>query len=105
MQFGSDVDDATKATLEAGKRLTEALKQGRFLPIADEMQTILIFAVSEGYAKNVDVQDMERFEKDLYKYFREEKAELALKIKTAKKFDDELKASLKKALSEFAERL
>ena len=104
MQFGSDVDDATKATLEAGKRLTEALKQGRFLPIADEMQTILIFAVSEGYAKNVDVQDMERFEKELYKFFETEKASLALKVKTARKLDDTLREELNSALAEFVER-
>ena len=104
MQFGSDVDDATKATLDAGKRLTEALKQGRFLPIADEMQTILIFAVSEGYAKNVDVQDMERFEKELYKFFETEKASLALKVKTARKLDDTLREELNNALAEFVER-
>ena len=104
MQFGSDVDDATKATLEAGKRLTEALKQGRFLPIADEMQTILIFAVSEGYAKNVDVQDMERFEKELYSFFETEKASLALKVKTARKLDDTLREELNSALVEFVER-
>lgn len=104
MQFGSDVDDATKATLDAGKRLTEALKQGRFLPIADEMQTILIFAVSEGYAKNVDVQDMERFEKELYKFFETEKASLALKVKTARKLDNTLREELNNALAEFVER-
>ena len=104
MQFGSDVDDATKATLEAGKRLTEALKQGRFLQIADEMQTILIFAVSEGYAKNVDVQDMERFEKELYKFFETEKASLALKVKTERKLDDTLREELNNALAEFVER-
>ena len=104
MQFGSDVDDATKATLEAGKRRTEALKQGSFLPIADEMQTILIFAVSEGYAKNVDVQDMERFEKELYKFFETEKASLALKVKTARKLDDTLREELNNALAEFVER-
>lgn len=105
MQFGSDIDDETKKTLASGRLLTEALRQPRYAPVEDNMQTILIFAVSEGYADGISPEDMEKFEKDLYKYFREEKAELALKIKTAKKFDDELKASLKKALSEFAERL
>ena len=104
MQFGSDIDDATKATLEAGKRLTEALKQGRYSPIADELQTILIYAVSEGYAKNVEVKDMERFEKELYHFFEEEKAELSLKVKSAKKLDDTLKTELHNALDEFIER-
>ena len=48
---------------------------------------------------------MEKFEKELYSFFRNEKADLALRIKEAKKFDDELKNSLKEALSEFAVRI
>ncbi len=104
MQFGSDVDDATRATLDSGRRLTEALKQGRFAPVADELQTVLIYAVSEGHAKNVDVQDMERFEKELYGFFETEKASLLLKVKNAKKLDNTLKNELDCALAEFAER-
>ncbi len=105
MQFGSDIDDETKKTLASGRLLTEALRQPRYAPVEDCMQTILIFAVSEGYADGIAPDEMERFEKKLYRYFREDKAELTLKIKAARKFDDELKNSLKEALSEFAERL
>ena len=105
MQFGSDIDDETKKTLASGRLLTEALRQPRYAPVEDNMQAILIFAVSEGYADGISPDEMEKFEKKLYDYFRQEKADLALKIKNAKKFDDELKNSLKEALSEFAERL
>ncbi|MBP3441252.1 MAG: F0F1 ATP synthase subunit alpha [Clostridia bacterium] len=105
MQFGSDIDDDTKKALSSGRLLTEAIRQPRYAPIEDNMQTILIFAVSEGYADGISPDDMENFEKNLYRFFREEKAELALKVKNAKKFDSELKNSLKEALSEFAERL
>jgi F0F1-type ATP synthase alpha subunit len=104
MQFGSDIDDDTKRALSSGRLLTEALRQPRYAPIEDYMQTILIFAVSEGYADAVSPEEMEAFEKKLYKYFSEEKSNLALKVKNAKKFDDELKNSLKEALSEFSER-
>lgn len=104
MQFGSDIDDVTKAALDSGKRLTEILKQRRFFPVKDELQTILIFAVSEGYAKNIPVSDMERFEKELYIFLDEEKSALALKVKNAKKLDDVLKQELKNALDEFVER-
>ncbi len=105
MQFGSDIDDDTKKALSSGRLLTEALRQPRYAPIEDNMQTILIFAVSEGYADKISPDNMEIFEKNLYKFFREEKVDLALKVKNAKKFDSELKNSLKEALSEFAERL
>jgi F-type H+-transporting ATPase subunit alpha len=104
MQFGSDIDDATRDTLDSGRRLTEILKQRRFSPINDELQTILIFAVSEGYAKGVEVEDMERFEKELYSFFETEKASLAQKVKNAKKLDDELRQELNDALAVFIER-
>ena len=105
MQFGSDIDDETKKTLNSGRLLMEALRQPRYAPVEDNMQAILVFAVSEGYADGISADEMEKFENGLYKFFREEKSDLALKIKTAKKFDDELKNSLKEALSEFAARL
>lgn len=105
MQFGSDIDEETKRTLASGRLLTEALRQPRYTPIEDSMQAILIFAVSEGYADKISPDAVEKFEKDLYKYFLEEKNELLLEMKKAKKFDDKLKASLKEALSIFAERL
>ena len=104
MQFGSDIDDETKKTLASGRLLTEALRQPRYAPIEDYLQTALIFAVSEGYADKISPDDMEKFEKELYSFLLEEKKELTLKIKEAKKFDDELKNSLREALGEFAER-
>ncbi len=104
MQFGSDIDDETKKTLASGRLLTEALRQPRYAPVEDNMQTILIFAVSEGYADGISPEDMERFEKELYRYFREDKADLALKIKEAKKFDDELKNELREVFVSFNAR-
>ena len=104
MQFGSDIDDATKATLASGRLLTEVLKQGRYKPIDDHLQTILIFAVSAGYADGISPENMEDFERELYKYFAEEKAGLAEKVRTATKFDDKLKNELGEALVEFSAR-
>ena len=104
MQFGSDIDDATKATLASGRLLTEALKQNRYNTVPDYLQAILIFAVSTGYADKIIPENMEDFEKKLYKFFTEEKAELTDKVKTAEKFDNELKNELSEAIGEFAER-
>ena len=104
MQFGSDIDDATRATLDSGRRLTEALKQGRYAPVPDELQAVLIYAVSEGYAKNVAVEDMERFEKELYSFFKNEKESVLLKVRNSEKLDDTLRQELDKAVAEFTER-
>lgn len=105
MQFGSDIDEATKKALTSGKLLMEALRQPRYSPVDDNLQAILIFAVSEGYADKISPDDMEKFECELYKFFCEERSELTQRVKSATKFDDELRNSLKEALSEFAERL
>ena len=104
MQFGSDIDDATAATLASGRLLTEALRQGRYEPINDELQAILIFAVSEGYAKSIKPEQMSSFENSLYAYLTKEKASLCEKIRTARKLDDNLKQELKEALDEFVKR-
>ncbi len=104
MQFGSDIDESTKATLASGRLLTEALKQGRYKPVPDYLQAILIFAVSSGYADGINPEDIEKYENQLYKYFTEEKAALGEKVRTAAKLDDELRNELENALGEFAER-
>ena len=104
MQFGSDVDEQTRRTLASGRRLNEALKQGRYKPIDDYLQALLIFAVSEGYADAVAPEEIEDFEKKLYTYFATEKKELSERVKYARKLDDELKADISAALEEFAKR-
>lgn len=104
MQFGSDIDDSTKAALDSGRLLTESLKQGRYAPVPDYLQAILLFAVSEGFASHVEPDRVDEFEKKLYAYFTTEKSSLCEKLRTAPKFTDELKSELKSALSEFVER-
>ena len=104
MQFGSDVDEQTRRTLNSGRLLNEALKQGRYRPIDDYLQALLIFAVSEGYADGISPDEMERFEAELYAYFTAEKAELGQRVKNARKLDDELRGDITLALKEFATR-
>ena len=104
MQFGSDVDEQTRLALASGRLLTEALKQGRYKPIDDHLQALLILAVSEGYADKIAPEEMEKFEAELYTYFTAEKAELGERVKNARKLDSELKADICAALDEFAKR-
>ena len=64
-QFGSDLDKATRDTLHRGDRMTELLKQGQFAPMEAADQVVSIFAASEGYADDVELADIARFEKEL----------------------------------------
>ena len=103
-QFGTDVDDETKETLDYGKRLMEALKQNRYHPVEDWKQALLLFAVAEGYSKAFELYEMEEFESGLYEYFEKNCADLVAELKTGNKMSPQLTENVKSALSEFAKR-
>jgi len=77
-QFGSDLDDATKARLERGKRTVEILKQGLHDTMPVELQVISIFALTNGYLDDVKLVDIKRFEADLHDYFNHDELGTAL---------------------------
>ena len=101
VQFGAEVDAETAKTIETGKRLTEALKQARYKPLADKYQALLLLAISEGYSDDVSVENLPVFEEKLYKYFDTEYSELMSVLETGNKLDKENMDKLRKALSEF----
>jgi len=103
-QLGSDIDETTKKALDSGARLMEALKQNRYQPLEDWQQALLLFAVSEGFADGVALTEMDRFEKGLYAFFEEQCPELTEQLKSGRKADGALIASLKEAVGEYLKR-
>jgi len=73
-QFGSDLDDATKARLERGKRTVEILKQGLHDTMDVEKQVVSIFALTNGLLDDVKLPDILRFETELHDYFVRDEA-------------------------------
>ena len=65
-QFGSDLDDDTKARLEQGKRIVEVLKQNRNSPVAVELQVAIIYAVVNNLLADIPVERINDFEKALF---------------------------------------
>src|SRR6478609_10591300 len=63
--FASDLDKATQAQLERGRRPTEILKQPQYRPMAVEKQVFIIWTVTNGFADDVAVEDLKRFEEEL----------------------------------------
>lgn len=61
-QFGSDLDDATRAMLERGATLVELLKQPQSSPLDINTQIVLIFAGVSGYLQNVELSEIKSFE-------------------------------------------
>ena len=100
-QFGSDLDKATRDTLHRGDRMTELLKQGQFAPMEAADQVVSIFAASEGYADDVELADIARFERELLDYVHSSYPEIKDQIMTGKKLSAEQLEKLRSVITEF----
>ena len=98
-QFGSDLDADTKSRLEQGQRIVEVLKQGRNSPIAVELQVAIIFAVVNNMLKDIAVEDISRFESELFEYLVATKDELLSSIRDTGVLSDEATAELTAAIN------
>ncbi|REJ75355.1 MAG: F0F1 ATP synthase subunit alpha [Acidobacteria bacterium] len=100
-QFGSDLDKATQAQLERGKRLTEILKQGQYRPMQVENQVLIIWAATNGFVDDVAVDQLGRFEVELFDFMENSNPAVIQQLRDQKKLDDDLKDKLKEALEDF----
>ncbi|MBQ1768510.1 MAG: F0F1 ATP synthase subunit alpha [Oscillospiraceae bacterium] len=103
-QFGSDLDKDTKDRLSHGERIVEVLKQKNGATIPVEKQVCLFYAATNGYLKNVAVEDVSDYERELYEYIDKSEYELAAEIKTTGVMKPETEEKLKSALSKFTEK-
>ncbi len=100
-QFGSDLDKATLAQIERGKRMVELLKQNQYVPLSMEDQVIGLFAGANGLLDDIPVEAISKFEAELLTYFRNAKDDLRTELREKKAIDDTLKENLKSAIEEF----
>ena len=100
-QFGSDLDKATQDQLTRGSRMTELLKQGRYMPMPVAEQVIAIFAGNEGFLDDLPLTSVVRFRTELLASLRASKPEILQTINTEKKLSDETKVALKEAIAAF----
>jgi len=103
-QFGSDLDKDTKDRLSHGERIVEVLKQKNGATIPVEKQVCLFYAATNGYLKNVAVEDVSDYERELYEYIDKSEYELAAEIKSTGVMKPETEEKLKEALSKFTEK-
>lgn len=100
-QFGSELDKATTEQLERGKRLTEILKQPQYQPLPEALEILSIWVVTNGYANDIPVSAISRFEKEYHAYVENHDKELMKRLSNGKKLDDEANAALKKVTEKF----
>lgn len=100
-QFGSDLDKSTRQALLRGAHMTELLKQDQYAPMDAADQVIAIFAAGEGYADDVALPDMARFEQSLIAFVNRACPTLRDEIMTGKKLPAETLAALRSAIEAF----
>ncbi|MDR2721874.1 MAG: F0F1 ATP synthase subunit alpha [Coriobacteriaceae bacterium] len=100
-QFGSDLDKATQDQLNRGARMTELLKQGRYVPMPVEEQVVSIFSGNEGFLDDLPVESITRFREELLQNLRSTKPELLKAIIEEKKISDESAEALKAGIASF----
>lgn len=100
-QFGSDLDKATQARLARGERMVEVLKQRQYRPMDVSEQVMILYAGTNGYLDDIEVDQVQRFEKELLEFVRSEREDVLKEIKAKGEIDDELEAKIKKAIEDF----
>lgn len=101
--FGSDLDKSTQDQLTRGARMTELLKQGRYTPMDAGDQVVSIFAGSNGYMDDLEVEQVVPFRNGLLDYVHATSPELVGEVK-AGKISDDLADRLKKVISAYHEQ-
>src|SRR5881398_1196953 len=100
-QFGSELDAATQAKIDRGKRIIELFNQPQYNPISVEMQAAVLWAAQNGYFDDVAVEKIKDCQNKLTEYLTTRKSALTAKLAKEKALSDALTAELKAAVTEF----
>ncbi|HEY9033745.1 MAG TPA: F0F1 ATP synthase subunit alpha [Pseudomonadales bacterium] len=100
-QFASDLDEATRAQLDHGQRVTELMKQGQYSPQSIAQMAVMLYAANEGYLKDIEVNKILSFESALLGYMASEHGTLMSEIVATGKWDDNVETTFKSAIETF----
>ncbi|MDE6846323.1 MAG: F0F1 ATP synthase subunit alpha [Lachnospiraceae bacterium] len=100
-QFGSELDADTKEKLAQGERIKEILKQPQYQPMPVQYQVIIIFVATNKYLLDIPVDQITRFEKELFEFLDTKYPEVPSAIAEKKEISEETDAKLRKAVEEF----
>ncbi len=100
-QFGSELDADTKERLAQGERIREMLKQPQYKPMAVEYQVMIIYAATKKYLLDIAVEDVLRFQDEMFEYIDTKYPEIPESIRADKEIKEETEKKLVKAIEEF----
>ena len=100
-QFGSDLDPDTKARLDQGERIVGVLKQNHNAPVPVEKQVCILYAVTNGYLKDIAVEDIPEYESGLYERMDAQHRDVLETIVSTGDLSKDTEAKLKAALENY----
>lgn len=100
-QFGSELDPATAAQLERGKRTTEILKQPQYQPLPEALEFLSVWVVTQGHTDDIPVEAISRFETEYHDFIRSKHKNLIDALSNGDKPDDKLISQIQKATQDF----
>ncbi len=103
-QFGSDLDEATKATLDHGAKVREVLKQAQYSPREVSTQVITLFALKYGFTKPLQVEQVTAFMDGLIEHVSINHHDIIDEINEQKAISDELSKKMKDVIGAYVEQ-
>lgn len=100
-QFASDLDEATRAQLSRGERVTELMKQAQYAPMSTAQVAASLFAANEGYFDDIDKENVVACETAMQAHLKDNFADLLDSINETPKLTDEVTESLHAAIKDF----
>jgi F-type H+-transporting ATPase subunit alpha len=100
-QFASDLDEATKAQLDHGERVTELMKQKQYSPQSIAEMGLMLYAANEGHLQDIEVDKILSFESALLAYMHAEHGDLMKSIVESGDYNDDIEATFKSAIEAF----
>ncbi len=100
-QFASDLDEATRAQISRGQRVTELMKQKQYQPLSVAEMAISLFSANEGFLDDVEVSKIGSFESSLLANMRSQQTELMDTINKTGNFDDDIAGKMRSAIEKF----
>lgn len=100
-QFGSELDDMTKAQITRGERMVEILKQDKYVPYSLEKQVIIIYIATKGFLDDIPLNLIQAFENEFFDYLKEENLSIAHSITHTKDLDPKVMQELEIVAAKF----
>ena len=103
-QFGADLDKATQARINRGRRTAEILKQVQYVPLPVEKQVMIIYAAINGYLDEIALEDVAKFEQEFYRYMDQQHSEIGRRIAETSDLDEQTETALQQAILDFKQQ-